>query len=524
MALRAATRRPAWGVLAATTGIAALTAAMAPFQAEIGLLNEGLLFLLLVLLVSATWGWQVGLVSALLANLTLNFFFVDPLHTVTVQRPRDLVALLVFLAVSLIGGSLLSRARASAEHARRRQAETEVLLGLSRELIGQAGPVDALTTLCENVVRSLQARGASVLSPANGGWAVLASAGDETTRRTMTRDEALTAERAVESESISRLGHVGLPSERPLRIAVAGRGVRQVTEGMAFVPLRIGERPLGVLRVDGPIGDTPFRERPEDLLNAFAREAALAVQRVELAHEAAHADALREADELKTALMASVSHDLKTPLAGIKAAVSSLLDRSVTWSDEDVQAFLATIDSQADRLNRVISDILDLNRIESGVVTPVRRSLDVRRLLDEAVERTRAATAGRAVAVDASDALLAETDEALVLQALVNLIENAAKYSTPGGAIRLRAEPSAAGVELSVSDEGPGIAQQDLPHVFDRFYRAPEHSRRIKGSGLGLAIVKGFVTLSGGTVRVESSPQGTRFVIALPAAASVGAA
>jgi two-component system sensor histidine kinase KdpD len=340
----------------------------------------------------------------------------------------------------------------------------------------------------------------------------------------MTRDETLTAERAAESGTTTRLGRVGLPSERPLRIAVAGRGVRQVTEGMAFVPLRIGERPLGVLRVDGPIGDTPFRERPEDLLNAFAREAALGVQRLELAHEAAHAEALREADEMKTALMASVSHDLKTPLAGIKAAVSSLLDRSVVWSVEDVQAFLETIDSQADRLNRVISDILDLNRIESGVVTPVRRSLEARSLLEEAVERTRTATAGRSVTVSAPPALRVETDEALMLQALVNLIENAAKYSSPGGAIRLAADPCPSGVELSVADDGPGIAQQDIPHIFDRFYRAADQSRRVKGSGLGLAIVKGFVTLSGGTVRVESSPEGTRFVIALPEAVAAGVA
>jgi two-component system sensor histidine kinase KdpD len=497
---------------------------MAPLQAEIGLLNEGLLFLLLVLLVSATWGWQVGVFAALLGYLTLNFFFVEPLHTVSVQRPQDHAALLVFLAVSLIGGSLLSQARASAETARRKQAETQVLLDLSRELIGQAEPKDALMTLCESVVDALRARAASVLSPANGGWTVLAAAGNAGASRAMTRDEALTAERASQSGTITRLGRVGLPSERPLRIVVAGQGVRQVTEGMAFVPLRVGDRPLGVLRVDGPIGDTPFRKSPEDLLNAFAREAALGVQRVELAHEAAHADALRQADELKTALMASVSHDLKTPLAGIKAAASSLLDKSVAWSKEDVQAFLETIDSQADRLNRVISDILDLNRIESGVVRPVRSTLAAQTLLEEAVERTRTATAGREVTVDARAPLAVETDGALVLQALVNLIENAAKYSTPGGAIQLAAVSSPHGVELRVQDEGPGIAQQDVPHIFDRFYRAADQSRRVKGSGLGLAIVKGFVTLAGGAVTVESSPRGTRFTITLPPAVSAGVA
>jgi two-component system sensor histidine kinase KdpD len=363
-----------------------------------------------------------------------------------------------------------------------------------------------------------------VLSPAEGGWTVLASSDDKSARPVATKNESMTATAALDSGFFKQLGRIGLPSERTLRIGIPGRGIVEVREGVAFVPLRIGERPLGVLRVDGPIGDTPFREHPEDLLYAFAREAALGVQRVELAREAAHAAALREADELKTALMASVSHDLKTPLAGAKAAVSSLLDKSVSWSREDIDAFLETIDSQIDRLNRVISDILDLNRIESGVVTPVRRIVNVRHLVEEVVERTRTVTAGRRVSVDAPEAMAADTDETLMLQALVNLIENAAKYSTPGGAIHLRAEPSQAGVELSVADEGPGIPEQDIPHIFERFYRAADQSRRVKGSGLGLAIVKGFVTLSGGTVRVESCADGTRFVVTLPAAVETGAA
>jgi two-component system sensor histidine kinase KdpD len=333
------------------------------------------------------------------------------------------------------------------------------------------------------------------------------------------------AQQAIASGELTWLGQMGLSERRRriLRPGPAGRMV-EVTEGVAFVPLRIGERPLGVLRVDGPIGDTAFRERPGDLLHAFAREAALAVQRVELAYEAAHAEALRQADEMKSALLASVSHDLKTPLAGIKAAVSSLLDHSVLWSQEDIQSFLETIDSQSDRLNRVISDILDLNRIEAGVITPVRRTMSARQLLEAAVERTRTALAGRSVSIEAGESLLVEADTSLLLQALVNLIENAANYSPRDGAIGLAAVHSAGGIELSVADAGPGIAEADLPHIFERFYRGVEQGARVKGTGLGLAIVKGFVALSGGTVRVESSAGGTRFVITLPAAVGAGAA
>ncbi len=291
---------------------------------------------------------------------------------------------------------------------------------------------------------------------------------------------------------------------------------------MTLIPLRVGDRAFGALRLDGVI-TTTFGDHPERLLLTFAGEAALAVQRVELAAAAAHAEALREADEMKTALMTSISHDLKTPLAGIKTSVTSLLDRDVAWSPEDVAAFLQTIDSQADRLNQVISDILDLNRIESGVVAPVIRVLPARDLLAGSRSRTAASCAGRDVTVEAPPDLFVLADESLIAQALVNLIENAAKYSTPGRPIHLCATKTGDRAELTVADEGPGIAREDLPYVFERFYRAAEHSRRVKGSGLGLAIVKGFVALSGGSVRAESSSAGTRFVISLPAAVAAPA-
>jgi two-component system sensor histidine kinase KdpD len=513
---------PRAGVAATLLGTAILTGALAPFHDEAGLLNEGLAFLLLTLLISATWGWRVGLFAALVTNLTLNFFFIEPLHTFNVHASAQIGALAVFLGVSIIGGTLLSRAQGAARAAQRRQAETAVLLDLSHDLIGRANPNDALSALCENVVRAFAARSAAVLSPASDGWRVLAHAGGERARRDLTRAEAAVAARAVETGSTAFTRKMGLSSSKRSTRPAPPRS-SGAEDAVAFAPFRINDRPLGVLRLDGPIGPTPFHEHPEDLLQAFAREAALGVQRVELAQEAAHAEALRQADELKDALMASISHDLKTPLASIKASVSSLLDASVAWSDDDVRAFLETIDTQSDRLDRMISDILDLNRIESGAVRPVRSSVRLRDLLEEAAASTRSATAGRDVTVDAPDSLVADLDASLVRQALINLIENAANYSTPGGPIRLSAAATERGVELAVEDEGPGIAERDVPHLFERFYRG-EQSGRAKGSGLGLAIVRGFITLAGGTVRVDRVEDGTAFVIDLATSAAVGAA
>ncbi len=508
------------GVLVTVGSTLVLTSVLAPFQGDIGLLNESLIFLLLTLLIASAWGWQVGVFAAVLTNVSLNFFFVEPLHELRVENAANAFGLVVFLLVSVVAGSLLSTARTAAAEARQRAAETQVLLGLSRAMIGQTEPSAALTSLCEQVVEAFSAPGAAVLSGSGAQWTVHAHAGAESASRPPDTQEGAVAEHALETGTLSRFGHTGLSTARRARVVrpAGTRRFEQREEGVAFAPLRIGGRTLGVLRLDGPIGDTPFQEHPDRLLAAFASEAALGVQRAELAQAAAHAEALMQADEMKTALLTSISHDLKTPLAGIKTSVSSLLDGTVSWTDEDRRAFLETIESQADRLDRVISDILDLNRIESGAIAPVLRPVEAQALFDEVRERTAMVTSGRPVAVDAPERLAVEADESLIVQALVNLVENAAKYSTAGGVIRLFAQARGRGVELIVEDEGPGIPQQDLPHVFERFYRAGEQSRRVKGTGLGLAIVKGFVTLSQGTVRVESTTQLTRFIVTLPSA------
>ncbi len=503
----------------------ALTAALTPLRDDLGLVNIGLLYLLLTLVMAAAWGREVGLFAAVITNLCLNFFFIDPLYKFTVQEPRNVLALVVFLVVSVIGGTLLSAARESAENARRRQAETEIALRLSREMSGETEPERALDTVCRTVTESFAASGAAVLTRELGAWKVVAHSGAENAERPLDPEERSSAARAAESRTYQSAGDVGILLGRRRRVVSSrGRagGHPARSRSLAFVPLVLGDQVVGILRLDGPMGDSPFRDRPESLLGAVAAEAALALQRTELARGAAHAEALREADQMKSALMASISHDLKTPLAGIKAAISSILDESVNWSAEDLRAFHRVIDSQADRLDRVISDILDLNRIESGGVHAERAPVRALELLRSAKDATALVTAGRDITINARGDLWLLTDEGLIEQAIVNLIENAAKYSRANRPIHLRAEGEGDQILLAVEDEGPGIAPQDLPYVFERFYRAEEHSRRVKGSGLGLSIVKAFVELCGGTVAVESSPDGTRFLIHLPAAVPEG--
>jgi signal transduction histidine kinase len=204
-----------------------------------------------------------------------------------------------------------------------------------------------------------------------------------------------------------------------------------------------------------------------------------------------------------------------TPLAGIKAAITSLLDQRIQWSTADISVFHGTINAQTDRLNRVISEILDLNRIESGDLVPDQAILAVDDLLSVVGEATAYATLGRVVTMKGQADLVVVGDRALITQALVNLVENAAKYSAADGEIRVVASHSDNEmVVVRVEDDGPGIAQADLSYVFQPYYRA-ESARRVRGSGLGLTIVKSFVELCGGTVAVERLEQGTRFVVTL---------
>jgi two-component system sensor histidine kinase KdpD len=513
--------RAEWaGIGAAVAGTAVLVAVLAPLQGSVGLLNVGLLFLLLTLVISSYWGLRVGLAGAVITNFAFNFFFVEPVHELAVSEASNVLGLAIFLVVSVVGGALLSSARASAAAASLREMETLALLQLSRAMIGRRSPEDALRAICGEVVETFAAPGVSVLASVDGAWIVRVSAGTAAAARELNGEERMLAEKAVVSGGIVRAGETGFGRTRvrivqPKRWRTPdARGPR----GLMFVPLDVPGGRRGVLRIDGPATHTAFSRNPDRMLEAFAAEAALALERVDLASAASEADALRKRDQLKSALMTSISHDLKTPLAGIKTAVTSLLDRNVAWSTADRVAFLETIDSQTDRLDRTISDILDLNRIESGAVRPLRRPILVADLIDEARQRAAPAIDGRAVTTEAEDGLLVVSDESLVRHALVNLLENAGKYSTPGREIRVIGRATGGGVEISVEDEGPGIAAADLPHVFEWFYRAAGSAGSVRGSGLGLAIVRSFVGACGGVVRAESSASGTRFIVMLPVA------
>lgn len=499
------TLNPRFGWPVAIVALGGLTVALAPLLGEAEIVAVTMVFLLIVLLVSATWGYAVGLFSAVLADLLLNLFFVPPLHTVAVQEPRNVAALVVFLAVAIVGASMLALLRGQLAVARRSTEELATMLNLSRDLALAATPEGALAVLAQSVSRTVRAKRCDILRLTGGAWVVVVSTGGG---NGLNRDEAALANAAIESGRVSRRS----TGNQPGRASLLRSRQRPATD--TFLPFRTAGGELGVIRILGAL-TAPRSGDLDALLQAFADEAGVAIHRVRLAEQARQAEALQQSDEFKSVLLSSVSHDLRSPLTAIKAAVGSLRTGDVDWTDEDRDQLLGAIESQADRLTATVADLLEMSRLEGGAIKPTLEPTSIAVIFQDAMVATQAATTGRHLCVDAPEDLWVRADYGLLLQALTNLIENAAKYSTAHGAIELRAEAAKGRVILEVADHGPGIPEVDLPHIFDKFYRGSTGTK-VSGTGLGLAIVRAMVELSGGRVTVDSSSSGTRFRISLP--------
>ena len=354
------------GAVVSLAVLLGLTAALAPVTGEGEITAVTMVFLLAVLLVSAVWGYLVGFASAAIADVLLNLFFVPPLHTLTVQEPRNVAALVIFLAVAIVGASMLALLRRQLAIAEERRDELTVMLGLSRELAAAPNPHRALEVLAHAIARAIRAKRCEILQMNGRTWDVLASTGE---LRTVSRDDAAVATAAVTSGSISRR-----ESERRLRYTTIR--VHGGTAADTFVPFQLPDGEPGVIHVIGALTE-PRGGDLDAMLYAFADEAGVAIHRARLAEEARQADALRQSDEFKSALLSSVSHDLRSPLTAIKAAVGSLRSDSVSWSEDDRAQLLATIESQTDRLTGTVTDLLDMSRLEAGAVRPTIEPVEV---------------------------------------------------------------------------------------------------------------------------------------------------
>lgn len=435
--------------------------------------NIALLYLLVVLISAITVGLIPAVLASVLAFLAFNYFFVPPLHTLTVSDTQDLVRLLTFLAVSIITSSLAGRARDQADTAQRGATELATLYGLSQTLSAEVELDRLLPVVAQTTMRLVNVPACSVL---------------------------LYDEQGRLAEQTS----AGAPS---------GPAARTVD---AF--LRSGPRVLGVLRVAQRSLQEPLTAAEQERLETIAAQVVLVLERARLVEQASHARAQAEAERVKATLFSSVSHDLRTPLAVIKGAVTNLLDDSVAWDSAARRDLLSAVDEEADRLNRLVGNLLEMSRIEAGAPYPARGWQHPGELIENVVARMRPRLANRAVTLDLPDDLPEiRMSYTQIDQVLTNLLENALKYTPPEAPIRIEARVTPDQIEIAVRDWGPGVPDGMLTRIFEKFVRAADPERHADGSGLGLAICKGIIEMHGGTIWAERPPGGgTRFVMVLP--------
>ena len=480
-----------------------------------------LIFLVPVLLASATGGLGTGALVSCAAIVTWDWFFIPPLYTLTIASVRDVLALVVFLLVALLTGELATLARHRAEDAQRLARGSEALYDLSLALIAGRDLNEVLPGLIDRLRETFQLEAVAVLLPGEDGtWRTAAQAGRLPAELHVeeSRSLATTAGRVYAQGEECRLGHMVADAGASARV----RRPRPGHERARLLPLHVGTRAIGVLELLPKGGEKPSTER-EHLLTTFANGAALALEQARLAREEREAAVARESDRLKSALLSSVSHDLRTPLAGIKAAASSLLQRDIEWGEADRIAFLTDIDQEADRLSRLVSNLLDVSRIEAGAIKPAKEWEDVGELIERVARRMAPRLPDHPLLQEVSESLPPVLLDAVQIeQVLTNLLENAAKYSAAGTPIAVRARvvgdaPGPQTLEVAVADRGVGIPREEQGRIFDKFYRVVAGSRGISGTGMGLAIVKGLVEAHGGQAIVESMPgHGSTFTIRLP--------
>ena len=489
-----------YGLVVAAVAIA--TALMTALRDHLGSLSIILLYLLLCFMLTLFVGLGPAALGAVLAVLAFNYFFVPPIHTFDVAQTDNLVALFVFLGVAIITGRLVASTRARAEVAMREQDRTALLYDLNTALISDVTLDAILATIVASVVQIYGARTGRILLPNPDGRL------EERARFPASATPQIDRQSLAMASLVMEKGRPAGRSRSERRVITPSTVLRPSDADVLFLPIAAAERRIGVLEVVGRPGGGRFATEDEQLLETFAAQAALALERTRLTRVAAEASALAESDALKSALLASLSHDLRTPLAVIKASSSSLLDSSVAWDADSRSEFLLAIDEETDRLARMVDNLLDLTRIEGGTLHPDKSWYDIAELMADVANRPAVRSPDHPLRVDIQpDLPLVCFDYVKIAQVLVNLIENAVKYTPPGTPIVVTARAARDAVELAVTDSGPGIPANELDRIFDPFYRSPRNAR-VPGTGIGLAIARGFVEAHGGRIRVESRPGG----------------
>jgi two-component system, OmpR family, sensor histidine kinase KdpD len=437
-------------------------------------------FLLAILAVSAVWGMAVSVAMSLLAVVAFNYFFLPPVGTLTIADPQNWVALFAFLVTSIVGSQLSSRIRTEADEAHQRRREVERLYQFSRKLLGECNVIQLMNAIPDYIVESFEAGAAALFLPQK----------DKFYR--------------------SGFGAAHLDEEKMKQAFSLDEFSCDTQQGQYFIPIRLGVRPIGSLGISGS-------QLSRQSLDAISTLVAIAIERARAVEQLGQTDAERQGERLKSALLDSITHDFRTPLTSMKAAVSSLLS-SLPSDATQTHELLSIINEECDRLNRLVEEAGEMAKLEAGEVTLDLAPVPAEEIIRAALGHCSASLDGRPVDLRiATDLPPVRADRERAKEALVQLIDNANLYSAKDQPITITAELTGDTITTSVADRGPGIDEFEQTMIFDKFYRGKDQRYLIRGTGMGLPIAKALIVAQQGTISVTSQlGHGSVFAFTLP--------
>ena len=501
--------------------------------------NISIVYLLVVLPLAINRGRYSAMLTSVIAFLAFDFFVVPPLYTFTINRAEEWIALAIFLIDALLTGQLAAALRQRAEVAARREREARALYHLVHMTNDVEDAQAQLRTICQVVVETFAAWGvqACTLLQTDERESLHVNSLDEMVIK-YEQTDAVDRRDVIEGSATARRKGQRQDGDEP-RLAIASVSPmskhtpeKRENHSLHLVPLKLGHKAVGALRLEvvGDPGALLFEEylgagvhpdAPDSFFWTFINQVTALIERAHLQQENLHLAILKRTDALRSALLSSVSHDLRTPLTAIKAAASSLLQDDVEWNEEARRGFLQSIENEADRLNRLVANLLDMSRIEEGALIPDKDWYSLKALIQDVLGRLAPMLEEHPLHLELpEDLLMVELDYLQIDQVLTNLLENIARHTPAHTPIELKAYQEGEQVVVSIADHGPGIPGAHLEHVFDKFYRVmhgPVSASTPPGSGLGLAVCKGLVEAHGGKIWAELRPEGgLTVVVTLP--------
>lgn len=492
--------------------------------------NVSLIYLLVVLALGSTRGLFSAVFAAVIAFLSFDFLIEPPLYTFSIERPEEWLALFIFLCAAIITGQLASLLRLRAEQARERERETRILYELVRDT-DSGGDLDhQLGIIAQMVVEVFMAYGvrdcALFLPDEQERPALHARAHASSRQIQLGVDELTTAAWVMREGQIVELydrAHSARTFERHVsRVVIRStRNSLAAHSYLSFFPLKTGQKIVGVLcvlleedlrlfaREKRLSSEAKSADPRSAFFWAFLDQATSMIEHARLRRESLQMEVLQRTDALRAALLSSVSHDLRTPLTSIKAAASSLLQDDVQWDEEARRSFTLAIEREAERLNRLVENLLDISRIESGALHPEKEWYPIEELLHDVLSRMQRRLEGRQVVIEVPDDLPpVELDYLMIDQVVTNLLENAMRYTPACSPIEIAVSAAEKEMVVALADRGPGIPPRDQERIFDKFYRVLGHMRETGGTGVGLAVCRGLIEAHGGRIWATNRPDG----------------